>query len=287
MARGIPDQNSHSAFALEKLFGDGDITITRGTPQVPSAAPLTVIFDSRTRHFEKPEFYGTVASMGRHALFIADHKRAWFANPSVLALIVRVVQDEMRRLGCTVIDTLGFSMGGFAAIAYAEKLPVRNALAFSPRYAIDKAMVNDARVRPGLNALGGDAAFRSLDPGLAKLTSAVIVHGTPRDDIVHVRLLRVPQHVDHFVLFGARHNVPALLKNLGLLGAVSQAALSQDRAQVVHLLGSLGAQRRSSPSLGLKLLTLQYRIGLRRFLNRLNGAADGKSGLVGPKTPLH
>lgn len=276
-----------SRFSLEKLFGDSDIAIMRGTPHLPSPDPLVVIFDSRSSHFGKPEFIGTIAGMGRHALFIADHKRAWFASPKNHSLIISAVRDEMRRLGCAVIDTLGFSMGGFAAIAYAETLPVQHAMAFSPRYSIDPRQTTDRRVRPGLIGLGNSAVFRSLDPGLAKLHHALVLHGTPQHDLAHVRMLAAPKHVDHFVFAGVDHNVPLWLKKQGLLGALTRVAMAPNRAEAATLLQNFGAERRSRLSMRMTLLNLDYRSRLRRLVYRQVDPPELQAQPAPSKQPLH
>jgi hypothetical protein len=248
------------------LRQDGDLTILRAVPPGPPSGPLVVVFNSLVRKGTTPEFIGTVARSGRPGLFILDHRATWYASRRNAGAIRDAVRAELDHLQGDRLDTLGFSMGAYAAVAFAETLPVRRAVAFSPRFSPDPALVADPRDRPSLRRLSGKFAFPTLEAGMARLEGGLILHGMRGPDRCQFRHIRAPQAVDHWLLPLASHFVALWLQKRGLLDDVVQAALQGDRHIPEAVLKSWGASRKGTLSAGLKLVPFQTYERLKRIL---------------------
>jgi len=215
---------------LTEIVNENGIVILRGRPDpatvTPVAGPLVVVFCSLA---SMVEFAGSTARSGRSAIFVSDRKRLWFAMPADVNTIVRAVRAEMAELGQEQIDTIGFSMGGFAALAYGNLLPVRNALAFSPRFSPDQEIVRDRRTYPNLTRNVQLLALRSVTPGLRRIGWASIVHGTIGPDRPHLRHFPRDKNFDHHMITRCGHFVAQWLRAREALEPLIQAVLTDDR----------------------------------------------------------
>ena len=166
------------------------------------------------------------------------------------------------------MDTLGFSMGAYPAIAFAERVPVRHAVALSPRFSPDPAIVPDPRDRPGIARLSGKLALPTLAPGLARLQGGIILHGMRGPDLRQFRHIHAPTQVDHWLLPHAGHFVVEWLRRHDRMEAVILAGLQGDRAASTRLLTDLGALRHRSLRARLILHPVRALHGLHGLLQR-------------------
>jgi tetratricopeptide (TPR) repeat protein len=114
--------------------------LVRGT-DLPSCDRCVITFDSYSEElrFEDKgfgeEFF---ASRGIAAIHILSRENDWYQHEE-MADIVAAIRQATRGVGR--IMTYGSSMGGYAAIRFAEALGAQAALALSPQYSIDGAKV--------------------------------------------------------------------------------------------------------------------------------------------------
>ncbi|NCO86716.1 MAG: hypothetical protein GW886_08820 [Rhodobacterales bacterium] len=242
-----------------------DLAVLRGVPAAGAVAgPLAVVFCSAGRQVRAaaaPEFAGSLRAAGRRALFVFDPAMTWYADPAVVARIVATIRDEMQAVGAMQVDTIGFSMGAYGAMAFGAHLPVRFALAIAPRFTPDPAILRDARAVPHLAGLSGRFAMPTLAEGMARVQAGAIIHGTLGPDRPHLPLFPRLAAVDHWLMPGVGHEVPHQLKRLDLLRPVLHAALGADRAALARLLRPHATRPRSA--LGLRLLLTREAIALR------------------------
>lgn len=248
------------------VFDAKGLRVLRGTPSGPARGPLLVVFNSLLRRGVGPEFIGLAAKSGRPALFVLDHHSTWYASQERVTLVSRQVRAEMDRLGATDIDTLGFSMGAYAALAYGAVLPVRHAVALSPRYSPDPAIVKDPRDRAVLRKLSGNFALPTVVDGMAKAQGGLILHGMRGPDHVQYRHMRAPRQFDHWLMPLADHFVARWLRNRSLLEPIVLAALEGDRDTPSRLLAGLWASRHRSPGAYAKAVPVRGLETLRRWL---------------------
>jgi len=254
------------------------LTILRGQPNQPSqptGQPLIVVFNGIARRARWPNFVGMIARSGRPAVFVIDHTQSWYGTPGAADLITDTVRAEAARLGQTRIDTLGFSMGGFAALAFASRLPVRRATSLAPFFSPDSAIVPEARYRDTRDPLSGSFVFPTLAPGLAQVDRGLIVHGMRGPDWHHYRRIADRPGVDHWLLPGASHHVANYLREVGLLDRLISLALADDGPGLAQLLAGLGGLPKNSSAAEIRLLKIRCHDGLIRVRRRI-GRVFGK-----------
>lgn len=242
----------------------------------PSPGPLVISFSSARNLIRQNriEFGGLAVSTGRPTLFICDHETKFYSSPGLADRIAEMVRAEMQRTGSDSTITLGFSRGGFGAIAFAERFPVQLAIALAPRWSPDPDIVPD----PRLNDSYRPFPFSTLAAGLSAIPQVLVIHGMFGPDRRHLRSFPSRPGLEHWVLPQADHFVPAEMKRLGLFGPVLKAGLSGNLAQAADLLRTAGALPARSLAARLRLLLTSAR--LRRPFGELpdSHASDFQTG---------
>jgi len=221
-----------------------DLIVRRGT-MPGQGGPLTVVFaggGDQARSGDRVEFVNMMARLGRPTMFIADRNRTWYARGDLHTRVIDHIRREMDRLGCAEIDTLGNSMGAFGALAFAEALPVRHALAFVPRFSPDPELIPDRRIIKHTMSLRGSLPFRTAEPGYRAAGSAMVVHGVFGPDLRHARAYDICAEGDHWVVPVDSHEVGAHLRKDGLLWPVVSGALTGDKPAAQAALQKAGAK---------------------------------------------
>jgi hypothetical protein len=234
------------------------------SPPRSASGPLVVCFSSAGNPVRRSrvEFGDLVASTGRPALFICDLETKFFSAPGLADRIAEMVRAEMLRTRSERAVTLGFSRGGFGAIAFAERFPVQLAIALAPRWSPDPDIVPDPRTTDTQWPL----PFSTLAAGLAAVPQAFVLHGMIGPDRRQLRHFPRRPGLEHWLLPHADHVVSTELRRLGLFAPVVQAALSEDISRAGALLRAAGALRAQSVPARLRLALTSAR------LHRLFGA---------------
>lgn len=212
---------------------------------------LVVVFSSVGHGPETPpvlEFARSATAEGRDsAVFIGDPQRTWLNAPELIEEIVEVIEAARDEVGATETVTLGYSMGGFAALVIGGFVPVHAALAFSPQMSIDPALVPDEGRWKRYRRRIGAIRIRCATDHMASGTVHTIIMGSSRLEKPQVRLLPQAANADIHFLPRTQHDTAPRIKMAGLLPAVLDHAFSRQR----DALGALLSHRLNARSTGL------------------------------------
>ena len=238
---------------LTVLADSGGLTIIRALPRGPQARTtwdsLSVVFASYTSctpDSYRFEFGQTIVRSGHPALFVYDLTHRWYVDDSHYDRVCAAIRGQMAALGTARLTTVGDSMGGYAALAYAQDLPIDYALAITTRSGIGPGAVPDIRQQPQLAPPYARLRVPDLRRALARLPAGMMIHGTRGPDRVHLPRLRARGAVDHWIVPGRGHGIAAWMKQNGILYPVVRAALDADAAEANRLVAGRGAVRRDS-----------------------------------------
>ena len=209
---------------------------------LPGPAPDLVIAFASIGHDAtrppSPEFVRTATAGGRPGMFVMDAARSWATAPGFGAAL-RAALDALRaRQKIARILTIGSSMGGFAALRAADKLPVDAVIALSPQYR--PAAPGETRWRPWTDPLPPD-----LTAPLPEGPWIVLMHAM-EDDAAQAMAFPERRVVDHLLFEGISHSgLAAFLKAKGGLAGMIEAALAGDRRRLLRIASAAGGRRRA------------------------------------------
>lgn len=186
---------------------------------------------------QKPEFVATASMEAvEHAVFVIDRRRSWFSAEGIQARIVAVVGALIARLKIATVHCIGHSMGGFGALAFADRLGADFAIAMAPQFSMDPAIIAEprwARWRPGIAAAG----LPRLAETMAGRARYYLFFGdTEREDHQHRRLFAKQGRGRIAVLRDTDHHVGLKLQALGLLQPIKTAIANHNHNRLDALL---------------------------------------------------
>ena len=212
---------------------------------------LVVVFCSVGNGPDAPptlEFAQSATAGGRDsAVFIADPQRSWLNAPGLIEEIVEVIEAARDEAGTDETVTLGYSMGGFAALVIGGFVPVRAALAFSPQMSIDPALVPDEGRWKRYRRRIGAIRIRVATDHMGAETAHHIVMGLSRMEKPQIRLLPQAANAAVYFLPRTQHDTAPRIKRAGLLPAVLDHAFARRGAA----LGGLLAEHLNARSKGV------------------------------------
>ncbi|HRK42565.1 MAG TPA: hypothetical protein PLH11_05965 [Gemmobacter sp.] len=201
---------------------------------------LVVSFSGVGRDRSQPprlEFGRTASANGRdHVLYIADPARSWLNQPGLIEEIAGLVETEAAQVGATQVVAMGHSLGGFTALVLGGFTRVDVALAISPQYSLDPAVVPDENRW---------MMFRQHFPGLrisqaadhmAPSTQHYILFGKHYREAPQRRLMRPAPNAACFLLPKVRHDSVVKLHEAGILDDVVQLAFARRSRRLRQLL---------------------------------------------------
>ena len=201
---------------------------------------LVVCFSGVGRYQRRPprlEFAKTACAAGRdHALYIADARRSWLNAPGLIEDVVSLVESEVAEVGATEVVSMGHSLGGFSALALGGFTRRDTALALSPHFSVDPAVVPDesrwTRFRDEI------ARFRISDVRdvMAATTQHYIIFGTDRRERPQSRLMRPAANAHCFMLPGVRHDTVMRMYEAGILDDAVQLAFGRRTRRLRQML---------------------------------------------------
>jgi tetratricopeptide (TPR) repeat protein len=172
--------------------------------------------------FDRPGFgEDFLRQSGVSAIHVLGRSDDWYQYPEMAEAMVAVRQATQ---GAARILTYGSSMGGYAALRFADAAGADAALAISPQYSIDPAKVPfETRWLQD----GKRIAFRpEIDGRLACRCRPTIVFDSSSDDDRHARLIADEIDADLIGLDYVHHPATTYLSETGLLGGLVFDALS-------------------------------------------------------------
>lgn len=169
--------------AAERLF-DGDLL--RADVFAPGRDRLFVSFRHRIGQpgaFDAPQPVRSFLRDGYSHLHLQARWNDWYVNPETEAF-ESVLSAFSRGFGTRV--SMGFSMGGYAALRFAQALRLDRAVVISPQVSIAREVVPfDRRYRAearGFDPVKGDLARRST-----AMHGAILIDPFKRRDLLHAQ----------------------------------------------------------------------------------------------------
>jgi pimeloyl-ACP methyl ester carboxylesterase len=196
-------------------------------------------------HVPPMEFIGTASQGGEnHVLFISDASRSWMNGPGVAEMLARLVEVTRAKLGPGEVVALGNSMGGFAALALAERVEIGTVVAFAPQYSMNPDLVPEetrwAHFASQITDWPVPDVGRLDSPG----TQYFVFHGGNAWEARHWLRFPIQSRLHHFIFDGMGHDVAARLRKRHLLPQVFNAAVrGKPRALRVALERSILGRR--------------------------------------------
>lgn len=228
--------------------------------------PPVLVFCSLPGFDRRPEITGTIGYTGRRAIFLQSGQRTWFALPEQ----VHAVQDIVAKAWpeADQIDTFGYSMGAYPALAYGTHLPIRNAVAFAPRASHDPARVPDRRDYGLPRALRQRMLMPDVGPGLSAVGAALVLHGSRGHDLGQIAAFPGPPNTTHLIWPGQGHQVADALKQRGAMHRVIGLALDGRMDEAAAELARFGVVPRHSAAARRALALGRALFGLRILTGR-------------------
>ena len=261
----VADMGSLSETALDadELFRSDDVVVRR-VPAGPTDR-WVVTFDHYAigSGFDRPGFgEAYLRSEGISAIHVMGRSEDWYQYPDMAAALATV---QAATAGAERVMTYGSSMGGYAALRFADAVGATDALALSPQYSIDPRVApqelrwtQDAKRIRWRPELGGPIACAAQAVVIFDPTGPDRWHGERIEQDLARRAIRLPY---------TAHPVTTYLADVSLLGPLVKGVLAGDfdarefqrearrrRARNGIYLGELAAalpQRKASTALAL------------------------------------
>lgn len=232
-----PSQPSHKAPVPEILHRDDHVVISWLPGQAQQAVIAFTGIGLKLGGIQQHEFQASLDG-ARDVYFVTDHRRSWYNGCD--QTIVTVLTRHLNQRGTTRVITLGNSMGGFGAIAFAGRLPnVAVAIAFVPQSSIKPQIAGFDRRYAGF---ARKVAEWTLPDAVACLRDGIRYHvilgdSNPADTQHAQRLAEAGVGtVDLHVIRGSDHKVAAHLKRSGIAMRDLISALVGDWREAQRLL---------------------------------------------------
>jgi tetratricopeptide (TPR) repeat protein len=198
---------------VEELFRSADLLVRKVGAHGRSCCVVT--FDSFTdyRTLDRPGFgEAFLDGAGVDAIHVIPRDNTWYQNPDMLDAMARV--HEATRDYARVV-AYGSSMGGYAALRFGGIAGAHAALALSPQYSIDPALVPWE-----IRWLESGKHFRPLWEGklpFPRLKQAYVAYDPLNIDKKHIALLAGKLQLQPLRLKHGGHPVTGFLAEIGLL----------------------------------------------------------------------
>ncbi len=179
-----------------------------------------------------------------HLLFVSDPGRTWLNREGLIEEIVDAIESEVDHTGATQVCTLGHSMGGFAALVIPAFTHVDVAVAMSPQYAADPAVVpGESRWSIYRDAILQYRVSNAADHIVAGCQYHVFFGRHPRE-AVQRDLAQAHENLELYVLPGTHHNTPQKMKAAGVLDIVINACFAGKQRVLNKTMGKTLSARR-------------------------------------------
>ena len=152
----------------------------------------------------------------KSGLFIKPTESNWFRKPGLYKLFEQLEKSGFIGVYDSII-TYGGSMGGYAAIAYADALHAEKVLSLNPQATLDAAIVPwETRFPRGMRQDWSSFPQNAAE-GCQNASEVVVVFDRLcQKDARHAALLNIPGRVELNVPF-VGHGIPYHLRKMGLL----------------------------------------------------------------------
>lgn len=232
---------------MELLVEEGPIRAVYAEGQ---GTDLVISFSSIGRHSRDPaqvEFIGSaIGTNRRHALFVTDENRSWANAPEFVTALTRALEILRARCEIERIAAIGYSMGGFCALAAQTFIPINVIIAIAPQYSIMPRHVSDLRWRKFARRIERPFAFPVAPLLRGKNRPRVILLHAMKDDLVQASAFAEGPRIFNFLFPEQEHaGLAQYLKSTGQLAPLIDAAIEGDRRAVVRAVRRAGGDFRA------------------------------------------
>jgi len=192
------------------------------------------------------EFVKSASHGGRdNVLFVIDPNRTWLNANGLIEKILLHIEDFKQQTKSVVVNTIGHSMGGFAAVIFPAFTKIDVAIGFAPQFSADPSIVGDDDRWRVFRKNIPSFPIRSIAKYLNDTTSYQVFHGRQKREQPQRDRFPVMENLQHHILPGIGHNVPLQLKKHKLLEDVVSLCFQDKKQQVRKALRPLNAYRRN------------------------------------------
>ena len=204
------------------LFESPNIRVWRNDTEDTTRTVVT--FDSYTdnRTLDRPGFgEAFLKSRGLSAIHVISRDNDWYQYPEIIEALDKIAAITTTR-GRTL--TYGTSMGGYAAIRFADRVGAQAVVSISPQYSIDPAK---APFEERWKTDAGRIRFLdALDGPITSSAQIILPYDPAGPDRRHAEMIAADVSVTPVRIWYAGHSVPALLSEAKMLAPLLSDALN-------------------------------------------------------------
>lgn len=233
------------AFNISTLVEDGPLRVEQ---RVGTGPVLLVVFSGVGMDHSGPqpiEFVKYAFEQPQHhVLFVVDTSRSWLNTPGLIEAIEDTVRAYRDRHAVEQVTVIGNSMGGFMALALADRLGATTSLAISPQYSVHPAIVPmEYRWRELRKAIQG-WRVPEVGPLMTGRTQHFIVQGALSPEMQHWSQMPVAPNVHHYLMPDHAHYVARDLRDRKALHPLIDHVIAGRPRRVRSVLEGVGALKR-------------------------------------------
>lgn len=192
-----------------------------------------------------PQFMSIAQGTSDTVLFIADPRRSWLSRPGIIDEIKAVIETEAARLSAMQIVIFGGSMGGFAALAMPAFTTIQVAIAFSPQFSVDAAVVPEENRWMDLREKISSFPISNVADHMNDTTRYYLFYGRHQSEVHQRRLVRTMPNLQFYVMPNTQHNSALRMKKAKVLLPVLKACMKGQHKELNKIMtNSFGALRR-------------------------------------------
>lgn len=226
----------------EILYSSENLLVRKSKGLDPDRWVVTFDHYGITGHFDRPGFAEEfLAARGISFLTVLGRGNDWYQYPDIHDALAAA---RAVTFGRSRVMTYGSSMGGYAAIRFADMLGAHACLAVSPQYSVDRRKVPFEWRWPHD---GDRIVWRpELDGVIRCAANPVIIHDPHGEDGLHVHLIARDIACQPIALPHSAHPATTYLQSIGALSDLVLAIL-HDRFDLAAFTHALDAPRKNDP----------------------------------------
>jgi hypothetical protein len=217
------------ADGMHLLFEDDEIEISHERGNSGTAIVSFSGIGMKMGGAQIEEFRKSLAGTSHDIYYVKDKSRHWYN--SSFDRISDLLNRDMARRKIRHVLTLGNSMGGFGAIAFAGRLRgCHSAIAFAAQSSVDPSIVPwDRRYRKFTDSVTEWAGLDAAKLLVPSVNYTLFFGDVSPIDTRHARRMAQTgrRNMSIYVMVGAGHGVAGFLKRQGVLHELVQTLISQ------------------------------------------------------------
>ncbi len=192
-----------------------------------------------------PQFMSFAQGTTDTMLFIADPRRSWLSRPGIIDEIKALIETEAARASAQQIVIFGASMGGFSALAMPAFTRIHAAIAFSPQFSVDPAVVPDETRWSELRQKISSFPISNVADHMNDTTRYYVFYGRHESEVHQRRLVRTRPNLQFYVMPNTQQNTAHKMKKAKVLLPVFKACMKGQHKELNKIMtNSFAAIRR-------------------------------------------